>query len=226
MFKLRLNTGVLFLFAAILAGCVSTQEKRYSTIDGLVRVKDWSVDEIWVKPGFSPASYAKISVVGSGIDFRSVDDRYTPYSRSRQYFPLGDSDKARYKQIIIDEFTKELNRSDAYQFTDVADANTLRLSIQVMDVVSNVPPVKPGRNTVYLSEVGRATIALIFSDAMTGETLVSVIDRRSAESFDGLGFKESTPANNWAAVRQLARHWARSLRKGLAEMKKSDPATP
>lgn len=224
MNPLKRHRYLLLVIAALLSACTTIQEDQYSTIDGLIRVKDWNVDQVWVKPGFAPASYSKIIVAGSGIDFRSVSDRYTPYSRSSQNFPLSETDKLRYKDIIIEEFTQELKKSDAYQFTDSVSPQTMKLSIQVMDVVSNVPPQQPGRNTVYLSEVGRATIALIFSDAVTGETLVSVIDRRSAESYDGLGFKESTPANNWAAVKRLARHWASGLRKGLAEMKQSEPA--
>lgn len=220
-----LTIGLSLLVACTTKTITVDNDKNRTVVNGLVKVKDWNIDQVLVKPGFDPSAYSKIIVKGNGIDFRSVKDRYTPYNRSSQNYPLSVVDQQRYKEIIVDEFSKELKKSDAYKFTEQAAPNTLKLEIQLLDIVSNVPPVSARRQTVYLSEVGRATLALTFSDAETGETLLSVIDRRSAESYNGLGFEESTPANNWAAVKKLARHWAKSLRVGLNEMKQS-PAAP
>lgn len=218
-----LRISIFALALSLLSACAVHHGDKPSPAAGLVRVKDWNMDQVWVKPEFEPAAYSKIIVSGNGIDFRSVDDRYTPYSRSSKNYPLSAAEQEKYRQIIVDEFSKELKKVEAYQFTDKVGSDTLKLHIQLLDVVSNVPPTKPGRSTTYLSEVGRATLALSFNDSVSGEALVAVVDRRSAESYDGLGFKEATPANNWAAVRTLARHWAIGLRKGLAEMKTSPP---
>ena len=218
----------LLLSLSLLSACTtnelaSNHAERSTQVNGLVQVKDWNIDQVLVKPGFAPAAYSNIMVKGNGIDFRSVKDRYTPYHHSSKNYPLSTPDQERYKQIIVDEFTKELEKSTAYTFTDQSGPKTLILEIQVIDIVSNVPPPRAAREIVYLTEVGRATLVLNFSDSMTGETLVSVIDRRSAQSYDGLGFKESTPANNWSAVKKLAKHWAKRLRIGLDEMRQATP---
>ncbi len=221
MIKPFYNTLLVLMSLSLISACATTPTDNSLSDQGLVRVKDWNIDQVWVKPGFDPASYSNIMVNGSGVEFRSVEGRNTPYNRSSNVYPLSGPKQERLKQIIVDEFSKELKKQQGYSFTNSPSSNTMALDIKLIDVVSNVPPVKPGRAEVYLTEVGRATLVLNFTDSITGEALVSVIDRRSAESYDGLGFKESTPANNWAAVKKLAKHWAKRLRSGLDEMKQS-----
>ncbi len=225
MLGLRRNLIFVLISGFIVSACTTTGSTRQAPSKGLIEVKNWNIDQVWVKPGFAPASYADIMIEDNGIEFRSVESDNTPYSRSKNIFPLSGPDQSKYKQIIIDEFTKELSNIEGYGFSSEPGENVMTLDIKLVDIVSNIPPLTSSRSTVYLNEVGRATLVLSFRDSASGETLATIIDRRSAESYDGLGFKESTPFNNWAAVKQLAKHWAKGLRTGLDEMKKS-PATP
>lgn len=124
----------LLIGFSLLSGCVtstisSNNKPSNIVIDGLVKVKDWNIDQVLVKPGFAPATYSNIMIEGKGIDFRSVKDRYTPYSHSSENYPLNNTDQQRYKEIVIDAFTKELKKSDAYKFTDQAGPNTLQLDM-------------------------------------------------------------------------------------------------
>lgn len=219
------NTLFILISVFLSTACTTTGSTRQAPSEGLVEVQNWNIDQVWVKPGFAPADYANIMIQGNGIEFRTVEADNTPYRRSKNVFPLSDSDQEKYREIIIGEFTKELTNIEAYGFANSPGENTLVLDIKLVDVISNIPPASSSRSTIYLNEVGRATLVLNFRDSVSGETLATIIDRRSADSYDGLGFKESTPFNNWAAVKQLARHWAKGLRTGLDEMKRS-PATP
>ncbi len=225
MNKSFFKASTLLISLGLISACASITSNELPPSEGLVQVKDWNIDQVWVKPGFAPADYSNIMINGRGVEFRTVEDRYTPYNRSSTAYPVSESQQEKLKQIMIDEFSKELQSVEGYGFSTTPSDDTIALDIKLVDVVSNVPSIKAGRNEVYLSEVGRATLVLNFTDSVTGEALVSVIDRRSAESFDGLGFKESTPANNWAAVKQLAKHWAKKLRTGLDEMKQSPSNT-
>ena len=84
----------------------------------------------------------------------------------------------------------------------------------LLDVVSYVPPEPIGRNEIYLSRVGEATLVLELRDSLSDTILARAIDRRAAEN-RAMGFTESNRTTNSAEVRTVVRGWARVLRRRL-----------
>ena len=69
---------------------------------------------------------------------------------------------------------------------------------------------EPGRNEIFLDEVGRATLVVELQDAQGGEILARAVDRRAADPVDSTGTNVSrvTSVQAWTEVRRLARRWA------------------
>ena len=79
--------------------------------------------------------------------------------------------------------------------------------------VSFVPPEPMGRSSIYIREVGEATLVLELRDSITEAILARAVDRRAAESIGE--FQKSNRAMNAASVRRLAGFWAVLLRERL-----------
>lgn len=208
--------GFYFSFIAVLLFSASqVAAETETTYDGLVKVDRKEMDEVWVRPGFSPSSYTKIMITGAGIAYRPVKNR------SRSEFLVEDKNRDKLEEIITKAFKKELSDAKSYKIVDEPGADTLELVISLNDVVSNVPPQKAGRVDFYIDEIGSATLVLEFKDSLSGAIMVRGADRRAAESYGWGELQKSNPVTNWAAVRQLARVWSTGLRRGLYAMSNS-----
>jgi hypothetical protein len=84
----------------------------------------------------------------------------------------------------------------------------------LLDVVSFVPPEQGGRNDIYLSRVGEATLVLEMRDSVSNAIILRAIDRRAAENMSG-SFTRSNSVSNMAEARRLARVWASIVREAL-----------
>jgi hypothetical protein len=153
----------------------------------------------------------------AGIEYRPVkaSRSMTTQLSSATEFPLTDAQKKRLDEILSEAFRDELSKSEHFELTTEPGADVLVVVGKLVDVVSNVPPERIGRSDVYLETVGEATLVLEIRDSMSYAMLARVVDRRAAERESGLTW--STPVNNWAEVRRLARTWARLLRTRLDE---------
>lgn len=76
----------------------------------------------------------------------------------------------------------------------------------------NVPlEMTAGRSRVYVDSVADMTLVLEVRDALSGELLVQVAERRAARSGGGMSLASS--ATNRSEVKRLLRHWADVLRE-------------
>ncbi|MEO1204202.1 MAG: DUF3313 domain-containing protein, partial [Pseudomonadota bacterium] len=62
---------------------------------------------------------------------------------------------------------------------------------------------------------GEATLVLELRDSLSGETIYRAVDRRRAETANGMQMQRSNSVTTWVEVRRLARRWAVRLREGL-----------
>ena len=91
------------------------------------------------------------------------------------------------------------------------------------DIVSHVPPEEPpGRSKIYVNSVGDATLVVELVDPVTGTTLGSATDRRTAQpsgmTVGDFGAVRATTPMTTQEVRRLARRWATSLDKRLEQL--------
>ena len=110
-----------------------------------------------------------------------------------------------------------MKKIERYEIVMEAGPDVMMVRGALLDVVSFVPQdslATGGRNNIYLSRVGEATLVLELRDSETGAILARSIDRRAAEPVGGT-FIDSNRVTNAAEIRRLIRFWARRLREGL-----------
>jgi hypothetical protein len=191
------------------------------THDGLHRVDKSTMDAAWVKPDLDLTGYTKLMVANAGIAYRKLDPVSDFQARSESEFPVLEENKARFEQILKEEFTEELEKIERYEIVTESGPDVLLLVGGVIDVVSFVPPnlgsASFGRGGVYLESVGSAVLVVELRDSMSGEVLARAADGRAAES--PFAF-EANSVTVWSEVRRLAQYWANLLVDRLNEFEK------
>ena len=218
--------ATLFALAALSTGCTSTPEFQSGpdaevTHDGLTRLDKTVLDVVWARTDIDLSGYSKIMLEGVGIEFRPGDGPYSGSTataatrrHTRTEFQLDEATKALVTEEIGGAFVEELARSDKYELVDAAGPDVLLLRAGLLDVVSRVPPTPIGRVSVYLDNVGEATLVMELFDSTSDAILLRAVDRRAADS-PGTRAMEATPATNRSDVRRLGRQWASIIRGGV-----------
>mgnify|MGYP001815170439 CR=1 FL=1 len=207
---------------ALVAGCaassptVDTSAEAEMTFDGLYPVKGGTADSAWARPGADLSAYSKVMLQGVGIEYRPGGESGRLYSarRSSDYFEITDDQKRRFEELLRKEVSEELAKSERYTIVTEPGPDVLLIRGGLLDVVSFVPPEPIGRNEVYLSRVGEATLVLEIRDSVSEAILARAVDRRAAED-KGTGFNKSNRVTNSQEIRQVIRFWARTLRERL-----------
>jgi hypothetical protein len=204
--------------AAPKAPRVQTGATAEITHDGLHRVDRSVMDAAWVKPDLDLTGYTKLMLVSVGISYKEDPDYKGTFDRSATEFPIDEENRERLQRTVREEFLEEFEMLERYEIVTEPGPGVLMLIGGVLDVVSRVPPERPGagaRGGVYLTSVGDATLVLELRDSTTNEILARAADRRSAES--AFAFEVNT-VTAWSEVRRLAGAWARLLRTRLEEL--------
>lgn len=200
--------------------------------DGMVAASGLGVDEAWTKPGLDLAAYDKLLVAPTEFDFRDVPATasYRGNTGTTTAFPVREADRKQLADTVAKILREELAASRSFTLTDEPGPGVLVVRTSVQDIVSRVPPEIPGRSDVYLDRIGEATVVVNVDDSVSRETLVRTVDRRTAETLDGIDrFRRPTLANqsssvtNWAEVRRETRRWASSLRANLDNLRARSP---
>lgn len=185
-----------------------------TTYDGLVQVKRAGFRNVWVKPDVDVSIYSKILPGPAQFHYRDVPRRSAAQARSSSAseFAIEESSRALLEETMAEVFREEITQSEHFTLVEEPGRDVVRIWGGLHDIVSRVPPEQTGRGSVYLREVGQATLVLQIEDSMSGEVLARVVDRRAAEA----AFPQrSSVVTSRAEVRRLARTWARLLRSGL-----------
>ena len=185
------------------------------THDGLYPVTGTLVKMAWARKDIDLTGYNKILIQRAGIQYRPV--KATTAQRmgvsSSSEFPLDEKQKARLRKEVERAFQEEIQKGENYAIVTAPGPDVLIVRGALLDVVSFVPPERPGRNDVYLDRVGAATLVIELVDSESEAVLARIVDRRAAEQ-RGVTFK-STSVTNATEVRRLARFWAKLLRESL-----------
>jgi hypothetical protein len=191
---------------------ILTGEDEEITHDGLYRVDKTVVDAAWVKPGLDLTGYTKLMIGPTTVAYKKLDPVSDIQARSETRFPVQEENKARFEQILKEEFTEELEKLERYDIVTAPGPDVLLLVGGVIDVVSFIPPdlesARFGRGGVYLESVGSAVLVVELRDSLSGEVLVRAADGRAAES--PFAF-EANSVTVWSEVRRLAQYWANLL---------------
>lgn len=196
------------------------------THDGLVRVRWSRFEYAWLKPDADFGRYSQVMMDPVSIAYKR-EPRETEGRRSpdKGNFALSDSQMTDMKRYFSEAFEKELTKLANFTLVDVAGPQALRVEAAIIDLVVNVPTRPTGGERVFTTSAAQMTLVLEARDAVTGEILARVADRRDTQSGSGsvsdLGY--STPSANAGAVRLLFKRWAQILASRLDAVHDAPP---
>lgn len=233
-----LATRTLIAAGLVIAACAPAPviDTDAPTWDGMVPVRDSGLKDAWVKPDIGLSSYEQMLLLPIEVQFRAVRPTAgSTLSRSRdREFPLSVADQKRLVDMVTEVFREELAKSRHLTLTTAPGPDVLLVRASLLDIVSKVPPEIPGRNEIYLDEVGEATLVLELQDSQSGETLARAVDRRAADPVDygTTNVSRVTSVEAWSEVRRVARRWASIVTQRIDQlhtrgrMPGQDPAQP
>lgn len=217
--RLSVLTVVFVAAAGLALACKTTEPVLGSeeSFDGLRRVENARASAAWMRPDFDISGYTRVRLEGAGIEFRPVRGGGAARRGSgRAEFPVSEQQEARLVEIVSSAFREELARSERFELVEENGPDVLTLWVGLLDVVSFVPPERPGRGDIFLSSVGEATLVIELRDSQSHATLARAMDRRAAGRASGT-VTRSSPVTTWAEVRRVAQQWARLVRIRLDE---------
>ncbi|MGI9263390.1 MAG: DUF3313 family protein [Gammaproteobacteria bacterium] len=209
-----MRNWLLVAMVVVLQGCTSSGSDQSplnaeETYDGLVRVNNARFQRVWVDPEADFSRYTRYMSGGARFEFREV----VPQGRSgAREFPVSEQQRERLRKEVGAVFDEELAGSRYFTRADAAGPDVLIVEGALLDIVSQVPPQGGGRESIFLDQVGTATLVIQLRDSQTHMVLARAVERRTAGS--STGFRANS-ATTWREVRRLARRWAVSLRDGL-----------
>ena len=132
--------------------------------------------------------------------------------------------RAEVAKNVQEIFSEELQKG-GYKLATAPGPNTLALQVVIADLYINAPEKLQegaGRSKTYTFEAGYATLALEARDAETNQLLGRAVDRSEARTSGTLQW--TTSVSNRADFRNMFRSWAKTLVKGMDDLKERKPS--
>jgi len=224
------KAAFLLLCGVLMAGVLYAQDapvKEVTGEDELVKEKGRFAGT-WIHPDADITQYSKLYPWQSVFQFREGGEEKAgttiEASRGNQgYYVVTDESKAKFEEVVSDTFVKVLGRSKIFEVVDEVGPDTLIVRIAMLDIVSNVPPTRPGSQDSYLSAVGEATFLFELIDSETGVIQARVGERRRIQPRSRMNTVSSRPANSstvWAEVKMWADQLGEDFRRALEKAHK------
>lgn len=192
-----------------------------SGTEGLVRQRSHSLDEYYLRPGASFATYHKVLLAPVDVSFAKY------WAREHRDIDAAESLKLRQDLAVLarDEFRRVLQQGrdggKGYELTDAPGPGVLEVRASLVDLDIHAPEVKDAaiRRNFVLS-AGEATLVAELRDSQTSTVLARVVDRREMRRYNELQYADSI--TNSAEARDLVAAWSRLLRRQLDSAKSDD----
>ena len=181
---------------------------------GLQRVQMPGMDVAYRRPGANLAQYRSVLLRPVGVSFqRNWEHHLAETSGSR--IP------ARDLQHVVDDLStvvraqvgRELERG-GYALVDAPGPDVLEIDLRVTELFLNAPDIPSAAQTrSYTQSFGEMNLVADLRDSVSGEVLMSVLDRNLGRDFDT--FRRTTRVENTHEVGLAAQSWAAVLRRQL-----------
>lgn len=224
--RTRFRTAALLVVAGLTGACASsppsiqTGPDAETTFDGLVRVDNTSMKQVWVRPDIDLNSYSKIMPVIAETQFASAPSvsRAMAMRTNQENFPMSDEEKQRFESAVREVFTAEFAKSQKFQSVDQPGEGVLMVRLELLDVKSKVPPEGMGPGQTYVRSVGDAGLVVELYDSQSKQILARAADRREFD-YPGDRIQLTSRGMNQAQVKRGLETWARIMVAGLDSMK-------
>jgi hypothetical protein len=182
------------------------------TEDGLHRVDPSIIGAAWVRPDLDLSRYRRIFFMPTAVQFREVDERVITSRDTATEFAVSDLMKTHLRELFGESFYEAVGEAESFELSDGVGRDVLMVRGLLTDVISGVPPNRPGRATVSsVRWAWEANIVMELRDSMSDDVLARTADReRVAGPFDtGL---------IWGLTPRIAQNWSRLLVRRLTEL--------
>lgn len=218
MFRtLKLLTPV---FTTLLIGACTTTSAPEQTYDGLVRVPEARLGDVYRLPGAELDGYQAFGLEPCEVAFRKnwLRDQNSSRVDLTQRVTQEDVDRIRgfLAEQCYETFREALLESPAYNLVDEFNTGQEVLVIrpQIIDLDVNAPDtMSAGRSRSYTTSEGEMTLSLELVDSTTGQVLARVVDK--ARGTDSGRIQWTSGVSNRAEAERVLRRWASQFRTGL-----------
>jgi len=216
---------ILALFAAVAA---PAQAAAPAPPEGLVSVRSWNLDELYLRPNADLATYRTVVIDPVQVTFRKDWNRdfIDPHASVRRLTQddvrrIAEETGSGLRNVLAETF-----KSRGYEIAAAPGPGVLRLSPSLNDVYVNaVEDLYTGGTTKsFTKDAGEATLLLDVRDATSGTLLARVVDRRTANQTKGtqrgdLIRSPQVQSNFW--FEDLFRKWSVACIKEFEATRKS-----
>jgi hypothetical protein len=218
----------LCIVAFLAAGTAPSQAAAPATSDGLVPVRSWNLDELYLRPNADLANYRKVVIDPVQVAFRSDwnKDFVDPHASIRRLTQddvrrIADETASTLQSAVAEAF-----KARGYEVAAAPGPGVLRLSPSVTDLYVNAAEnlATGGTTKSFTKDAGEATLVLEARDSVSGTLLGRVVDRRTAQETKGTQISDvrrTTTVSNSFWFDTMFRRWAATCAKEFETAKKS-----
>jgi hypothetical protein len=218
----------IMLVALLGLGALSVQAATAPGAEGLVPVRSWNLDELYLQPNVDLASYRKVAIDPAQVSFRKDWNRdfVDPHASVRR---LSADDARRIAEDTAANMTRALAdafRARGYEVVAAPGPGVLRLTPSVTELYVNAAEelATGGTTKSFTKDAGEATLILDVRDGASGALLGRVVDRRTARETKGTQRSDllrTTQVSNNFWFDQSFRQWAAACIKEFEATRKS-----
>jgi len=210
----RISRPLQFLLVAlcVMFGATASAKKPPQEWDGLSLVKLKGMDAAYARPGADFTIYNKIIIDPIQVAFSKSWEKEETFSKRKLSAEQLEEIKGKIAKVAEDAFADVFSDKGGPQIANAPGPDVLRFSAAIVDVYPNaVDTMEPGRNYVFTTSSGSATLYAELRDSETGQLIGRVVDSRDARS--GGDFRWTNSVENTHEARLMVSEWARILRK-------------
>ena len=202
----------LALLCCALLGATAAAKKPPQEWDGLSLVKLKGLDAAYARPGADFTIYNKIIIDPIQVAFSKNWEKEETFSNRKLTAAQLEEIKGKISKVAEETFAEVLSDKGGPQVVTAPGPDVLRFSAAIIDVYPNaVDTQEPGRNYVFTTSSGSATLYAELRDSETGQLIGRVVDAREARN--GGDFRWTNSVENAHEARLMVSDWARILRK-------------
>ncbi len=187
-----MKTQALFVLSVLAVGAVlaaRSQAATPATYEGLVAVRSWNLDELYLRPNADLATYRRVVIDPAQVTFRKDWNKDSPdlhgvtrRLREGDAQRLADDTASAMQSALAEAF-----KARGYEIAAAPGPGVLRLSPSITDLYINAAEdLSPGTTKSFTKDAGEATLLLEARDASTGMLLGRVVDHRTARETKGI----------------------------------------
>jgi hypothetical protein len=186
-----------------------------ASLEGLVAVHSWQLDQVHLRPNADLAGYRKVLIDPAQVSLRK--DRQHAYNRiPTPAVPAQEAQRiAGASASSLQAAVAEAFKARGYEIVAAPGPGVLRLTPSAAELFINAPDDLSAGTWSFTREAGQATLALEARDALSGTLLGRVVHQATARQMGRLNLADEVTNQFWFEA--LFRRWAASCAEALGQ---------